>query len=155
MAFSWPFFNLEENNIFLGLFWLNSTKHPTFYDISKFIWYILVHFLGKFGLYLAFFTIWEFGLFLNCLRPNLAFFYFLGPGNPGVGGLCTAPRVRAPDWGHQWGRSNMWVVDYLLVSSGLCKDPNYVRLIELCFTHPDLCKLGVWGWFYEREHRWH
>jgi hypothetical protein len=26
LAFSWPFFNLEENSIFLSLFWLNFNK---------------------------------------------------------------------------------------------------------------------------------
>jgi hypothetical protein len=60
--------------------------------------------------------------------------------------------VKALNQGHQWGQGNMRVVDHLLVGFGLCKDPNYIRLIELCFTHPDLCKLGAWGQFYEREH---
>ncbi len=60
--------------------------------------------------------------------------------------------LEIPDWGHQWGQSNMWVADCLLVNFGLCKDPNYIWLIELCITHPDLGKLGVWGRFYERDH---
>jgi hypothetical protein len=33
----WPFFNLDENSIFLPIFCRISTKHTTFYDISKFI----------------------------------------------------------------------------------------------------------------------
>ncbi len=61
---------------------MNDKKHPTFYDTSKFICFILVNFLWKFGLYLAFFTIREFGLFKSSLRPNLAFFIFWGLANP-------------------------------------------------------------------------
>ncbi len=76
LAFSWPFFNLEENSIFLGLFWINFSKTYNILWCFKKIWYILVNFLWKFGLYLAFFTIWEFGLFWNCLWSNLAFFIF-------------------------------------------------------------------------------
>ncbi len=71
LVFSWPFFNLEENSIFLGLFWLNFKE--TVYDISKFIWYIFFENLAfiwpLFGLYLAF--IWPFSPF-----ENLAFFIF-------------------------------------------------------------------------------
>jgi hypothetical protein len=86
LAFSWPFFNLEENSIFLGLFWLNFNKiYNILWYFKKKIWYILVNFLLKFGLYLAFFTIWEFGLFWNCLWPNLAFFIF-GTWQPWEGG---------------------------------------------------------------------
>jgi hypothetical protein len=76
LAFSWPFFNLEENSIFLGLFWLNFNK--TYNTLWNFKIYLLN--FGRFSL-----KIWPlFGLFhhlriwpfLNCLRPNLAFFIF-------------------------------------------------------------------------------
>ncbi len=33
LAFSWPFFNLEENSIFLSLFWLNFNKS------NNILWY--------------------------------------------------------------------------------------------------------------------
>ncbi len=63
LAFSWPFFNSKENSIFLGLFRLNFNKNTTFYSISKFIWYILVNFRWKFGLFWPFLAF--FGLFHN------------------------------------------------------------------------------------------
>ncbi len=54
LAFSWPFFNLEENSIFLGLFWQNFNK------TYKILWYfkkILIYF-RKFS-----YKIWPFFIF--------------------------------------------------------------------------------------------
>ncbi len=85
LAFSWPFFNLEENDIFLGLFWLN------FNETSNILWYsktYLIYF-GKFSS-----KIWpSFGLFhhlriwpfFKLLNAKFGLFYFLEPGNPGYG----------------------------------------------------------------------
>ena len=78
----WPFFNLEENGIFLGLFWLN------FNETSNILWYfkISLTYFGRFSL-----KIWPiFGLFhhlriwpfLKLLMAKFGLFYFLGPGNP-------------------------------------------------------------------------
>ncbi len=71
LPFSWPFFNIEEKSIFLGLFWLNFNKKCNILQYFK----IYLIYFGKIYIEnLAFFTIWEFGLFWNCLWPNLAFF---------------------------------------------------------------------------------
>ncbi len=55
LAFSWPYFNLEENSIFLVLFWLN------FNEASNILWYFKIYliYFGKFSL-----KIWPlFGIF--------------------------------------------------------------------------------------------
>jgi hypothetical protein len=45
LAIFWPFLDLDKNKIFLAYFGKNSTKHTSFYDVPKFIYYILVNFL--------------------------------------------------------------------------------------------------------------
>ncbi len=77
----WPFFNLEENGIFLGLFWLN------FNETSNILWYfkISLTYFGRFSL-----KIWPiFGLFhhlriwlFKLFKAKFGPFSFLGPGNP-------------------------------------------------------------------------
>ncbi len=76
LAFSWPFFNLEENVFFSGRFWLNVNKT---YNI---LWYFKIYliYLCKFSL-----KIWPlFGLFhhlkfwpfLKLLMAKFGLFYF-------------------------------------------------------------------------------
>ncbi len=50
-------------------------------------------------------------------------------GSVRVGALCATPRERILNRDLQWGRSNMYVVELLLVGVG-ADVPNYVRLIE-------------------------
>ncbi len=71
LVFSWPFFNLEENSVFLGLFWLHFYK--TYYILGFFK--ICLIYFGKFSL-----KIWPlFGPF-----PHFRIwpFHLLGPDNP-------------------------------------------------------------------------
>ncbi len=90
LAFSWPFFNLEENSIFLGLFWQNFNKT---YNI---LWYfkIFLIYFGKFSL-----KIWPlFGRFhhlriwpfLTLLMAKFGLFIFWD-----LATLCTASKLVA------------------------------------------------------------
>ena len=77
----WPFFGLfwklKKIVSFKACFERIWAKITIFYKIPQIVLVILPKFHQKFGLYLAFFHFWGFGLFWNCLWPNLAFFTFL------------------------------------------------------------------------------
>jgi len=63
------------------MLWTNLSKFQAFYEIHNFDLVILTIFWWKFGLYLTFFHFSGFGLFWNCLWPNLAFLNFIWRGN--------------------------------------------------------------------------
>ena len=73
----WPFFGLfwklKKLVPFNACFEKIWAKPTIFSEILKFVSLVLANFLWKFSPYLAFFHIWGFGLFWNCLWPNLAF----------------------------------------------------------------------------------
>ena len=77
----WPFFGLfwklKKIVYFKACFGQICAKLSLFYNIFKYVFLVLANFLQKFGLYLAFFHFFGFGLFWNRLWPNLAFFIFL------------------------------------------------------------------------------
>ncbi len=81
----WPFFGhfyfLMKTVSFwpiLGKF-LQNIQHLMLF--LNFVWNVLLNFLWKFNLYLAFFHIWEFDFF-RLLYGQIWLFYFLEPGNP-------------------------------------------------------------------------
>ncbi len=99
LDFSWLFFNLEDNSIFLSLFWLNFNKT---YNTLWYFKFFLIYF-GKFSL-----KIWPlFGLlhhmriwpFLKLFTAKFGLFYFFGTWQPWFFSYSEFGKVECDNFG--------------------------------------------------------
>ncbi len=85
-------FSILMKIISIRPFLLNVNKTYIILWNSKFTWNIFAFFIKTLAFVWLFFNISEFGLFWNCLRPSLDFFYFSEPGNPVPNGISDRER---------------------------------------------------------------
>ncbi len=136
----WPFglflafFNLEENSIFLSLFWLNFNKsYNTLWYFKNFMIYFSKFSLKIWPLLGLFhhLRIWP---FLKLLMAKFGLFYFLGPGNP----------VRTQ-------RESLWIILLTQIhSSSSSSKKNWPAIIKWS-CHPCYFTLTDWR---EEMHVW-